>query len=143
MKILFIAGYGPVAQDPVASEQLYATIMGIRFEKEDDNYLHTSTVNGCNHFAIWPLSQAAESCFGDSKWPEDIPAPTSWIEYDVDDVANASAELKAAGYQLLIENRAEPWGQIVTRFISPEGILVGITHTPWMRSGAASNMKTD
>jgi len=28
----------------------------------------------------------------------------------------------------------EPWGQTVTRLLAPEGILVGITHTPSMRS---------
>ena len=37
------------------------------------------------------------------------------------------------GYQLLVDTRKEPWGQTVTRLLSPEGLLVGITHTPWMR----------
>jgi hypothetical protein len=27
-----------------------------------------------------------------------------------------------------------PWGQIVTRLLGPEGLLVGITHTPSMRT---------
>jgi len=26
----------------------------------------------------------------------------------------------------------EPWGQTVSRLLSPEGILVGIVYTPWM-----------
>ena len=26
----------------------------------------------------------------------------------------------------------EPWGQTTSRLLSPEGILVGITYTPWM-----------
>jgi hypothetical protein len=29
--------------------------------------------------------------------------------------------------------RKEPWGQTVTRLLGPEGLLVGITHTPSMR----------
>jgi hypothetical protein len=41
--------------------------------------------------------------------------------------------LKQRGYKLLVESRTEPWGQIVTRMLSPEGILIGITYTPWMR----------
>jgi hypothetical protein len=35
--------------------------------------------------------------------------------------------------------KKEPWGQTVTRLLSPEGLLVGLTYTPSMReSGAAS-----
>ena len=34
---------------------------------------------------------------------------------------------------MLVRNKKEPWGQTVSRFISPEGLLVGITFTPWMR----------
>lgn len=59
--------------------------------------------------------------------------PQAWLEFDVEDVAAASAVLKARGYQLLVDNRMEPWGQTVTRLLSPEGILVGITFTPWLR----------
>jgi hypothetical protein len=55
------------------------------------------------------------------------------MELDVEDVASATAALKARGYRLLVENREEPWGQTVTRLLSPEGILVGVTFTPWMR----------
>jgi len=51
----------------------------------------------------------------------------------VEDVAQASEELKARGYRLLVTARKEPWGQTVTRLLSPEGILVGLTYTPWMR----------
>lgn len=41
--------------------------------------------------------------------------------------------LSPSGYPLLVDNRLEPWGQRVTRFLSPEGMLVGVTHTPWLR----------
>jgi len=26
----------------------------------------------------------------------------------------------------------EPWGQTTSRLLSPEGLLVGVTFTPWM-----------
>jgi hypothetical protein len=35
---------------------------------------------------------------------------------------------------MLVKNRKEPWGQTVSRFITPEGLLLGITLTPSMRS---------
>lgn len=34
---------------------------------------------------------------------------------------------------MLAKNKKEPWGQTVSRFLTPEGLLVGITFTPSMR----------
>jgi hypothetical protein len=34
---------------------------------------------------------------------------------------------------MLVKNKKEPWGQIVSRFLAPEGMLVGITYTPLVR----------
>ncbi len=59
--------------------------------------------------------------------------PQAWLEFDVDDVAEATREMEERGYKLLVANRTEPWGQVVSRLISPEGLLVGLTMTPWMR----------
>ena len=36
---------------------------------------------------------------------------------------------------MLIKNKKEPWGQTVSRFTSPEHLLVGLTFTPAMRKG--------
>jgi hypothetical protein len=72
-----------------------------------------------------------------NEWPTDLPTPTSWLEFDVEDVAEASEELKAKGYRLLIATRKESWGQTVTRLLSPEGILVGLTYTPWIRESGS------
>lgn len=133
MKILFVAGFGPIIRDVDRSRDLYVKTLGLPLKEEDSHYFHTGKVEGVKHFALWPLSQAAESCFGTDKWPKEIPAPTAWLEFDVDDIAAATKELKAAGYKLLVAMRKEPWGQTVTRFLSPEGILTGITNTPSMR----------
>ena len=35
--------------------------------------------------------------------------------------------------RMLVETRVEPWGQTVSRLLSPEGILVGLVITPWLR----------
>ncbi len=132
MKVLFVAGFGPITRDQEASARLYADTLGIAFKKEGD-YLHTEAVEGVKSLALWPLAQAAESCFGTTTWPADVPVPQAWIEFDVDDIESATAELADKGYKLLVSARKEPWGQIVTRLQSPEGLLVGITYTPWMR----------
>jgi catechol 2,3-dioxygenase-like lactoylglutathione lyase family enzyme len=133
MKVLFVAGYGPITTDTKESAAFYRESLGLSFKEEDDGYLHTEELKGVNSFALWPLSQAAESCFGTNEWPRHLPPPTSWLEFDVEDVAQASEELLAKGYTLLLTARKEPWGQIVTRLLSPEGILVGLTYTPWLR----------
>lgn len=88
------------------------------------------------HFGLWPLREAARSCFGAPTWPSELPVPQAAIEFDVDDVAAAAAELAAAGYRLLHGPRTEPWGQTVARLLSPEGLLVGVTYTPWLRESA-------
>ena len=133
IKVLFIAGFGPIVREANASRQLYSQTLGICFKEEDGGYLHTETLQGAKSFALWPLSQAAQSCFGKDSWPSEIPPPQAWLEFDVDDVEKATAELESRGHRMLIKNKKEPWGQTVSRFITPEGILVGITFTPFMR----------
>ena len=133
IKILFIAGFGPIVRDTGESRKLYRDVLGIAFKEETDGYLHTEAVPGAKSFALWPLSQAAQSCFGKESWPADVAAPQAWLEFDVDSVEKATAALESSGYQMLVKNKKEPWGQIVSRFISPEGLLVGITFTPSMR----------
>jgi glyoxalase-like protein len=133
VKVLFIAGFGPIASDVEESRRLYEDALGVPFKVEDGDYRHTEELKGANSFAVWPLAQAAESCFGSPEWPAGIPRPQAWLEFDVDDVESASRELEDRGYKLLVSNRTEPWGQVVSRLLSPEGLLVGVTMTPWMR----------
>ena len=135
VKVLFVAGFGPVVRG-AASGAFYRDTLGLPLEVQagaDDTYLHTESLTGVKHFALWPLAEAAKSCFGVPEWPTTIPEPRSWMEFDVADLTAASEALKQKGYTLLVDNRQEPWGQTVTRLISPEGILIGLTITPWLR----------
>ncbi|AUT75589.1 glyoxalase [Paraburkholderia hospita] len=132
-KVLFIAGFGPIVREPSESRELYCEVLGIPFKEESGGYLHTEALQGAKTFALWPLSQAAHSCFDSDSWPEDIPVPQAWLEFDGDSVEKATANLESRGYRILVRNKQEPWGQTVTRFLSPEGILVGVTFTPSMR----------
>jgi catechol 2,3-dioxygenase-like lactoylglutathione lyase family enzyme len=132
MNVMFVAGFGPVVEDMDAARRLYGETLGLPLEG-DLTYLHTGALDGVRHFALWPLSGAAESCFGATTWPADVPVPHAWIEFDVEDIESATAELEAKGYTPLVATRTEPWGQVVTRFLTPEGLLVGLTVTPGMR----------
>ena len=132
-EVLFIAGFGPIDHDIAESRKLYADSLGIYFKEDAGGYLYTGALQGAKHFALWPLSQAAQSCFGSDSWPDNIPVPQAWLEFEVEDVEKAMAALESRGYRMLIRNKREPWGQTVSRFISPEGLLVGVTFTPSMR----------
>lgn len=137
MQTLFIAGFGPIVRDLDASRTFYENTLSLTLEG-DPGYRHTGGIDGCKSFGLWRLEDAAELCFGVSTWPADLPAPTSWLEFDVADMAQAIEQLEAAGHRLLIKDRTEPWGQTVTRFLSPEGILVGCSITPWLRPDAGA-----
>ena len=133
IKILFVAGFGPIVRDSKQSRKLYSDTMGIVFKEEKGGYLHTEYLPGAKTFALWPLMHAALSCFGVEYWPDGLTIPQAWIEFDVDDVELATSFLESKGQRFVVRNKTEPWGQIVSRFISPEGLLVGLTFTPAMR----------
>ena len=135
LKVLFVAGFGPIVRDPEASRSFYGDALGLPIEPmpHDPQYFHSEKIAGVRHFALWPLTHAADACFGTSAWPADLPVPHAWVEFDVENIATATAALKGRGCTLLVEARQEPWGQTVTRLLSPEGVLVGVTITPWLR----------
>ena len=62
IKVLFIAGFGPIVREKTASQNLYGQNLGIKFKEENDGYLHTEALKGAKTFALWPLWQAAQSC---------------------------------------------------------------------------------
>ena len=135
MKVSFVAGFGPIVPDVDSGRTFWGAGLGIGLQEAAPGYWATDHLEGVKAFALWPLAQAAESCFGTSTWPGGIPAPQAWIEFDVESpeaVASAVAELEAAGHRLLRGAQEEPWGQTTSRLLSPEGLLVGVTYTPWM-----------
>ena len=137
MNIEFLSTIAVITPDPPASRRLYADTLGLPIQGDgEDQYQHTDQIAGCKHFGVWPLSQAAEACFGSAQWPADRPVPQVSIEFDVADAAAVDAaahELQQAGYEVLHPAREEPWGQTVTRLQSPEGAVVGISYTPALR----------
>jgi catechol 2,3-dioxygenase-like lactoylglutathione lyase family enzyme len=134
MKIEFVAGFGPIVRDPAESRSWW-TALGFELNENAPDYYGTEEVEGVKAFALWPLSQAAENTFGTTDWPADLPVPQAWIELDVataDEVARSAEELQGKGMRLLRAAHEEPWGQTTARLMSPEGLLVGVSHTPWM-----------
>ena len=102
---------------------------------EGDDYLHSEDIDGCKSFGVWPLTQAAQACFGTADWPVERPVPQTSIEFEVadtDSVQVAADELKVKGFTLLHDARTEPWGQTVARLQSSEGVIIGLSYAPSM-----------
>jgi catechol 2,3-dioxygenase-like lactoylglutathione lyase family enzyme len=139
MRVSFVTGFGPVVRDVESSRAFWSRGLGIQLERLAPDYWTTDALEGVKAFTLWPLDHAAATCFGSDGWPEDIPAPQAWMEVEVespDAVAEAAAELEAAGNRVLGCTRGErgPGGRIAVRLLTPEGLLIGIAHTPWMHT---------
>jgi catechol 2,3-dioxygenase-like lactoylglutathione lyase family enzyme len=133
MNVEFLATVAVIAPDPVTSRNLYVETLGLPLQGEGGGYYHSEQIAGCKSFGIWPLSQAAQACFGTDQWPAERPVPQVSIEFDVANAAavvSAVRELEQVGYELLHDARGEPWGQTVARLQSPEGAIIGISYTP-------------
>jgi catechol 2,3-dioxygenase-like lactoylglutathione lyase family enzyme len=135
MKVLFVTSVAVVAADPPESRRLFIDEIGLPLQGEGEGYYSSGDVAGTNHFGIWPLSEAAQACFGTPQWPADRILPQASVEFevaDVDAVAAAGEELRQAGFELLHTARTEPWGQTVARVLTAEGLIVGISHAPML-----------
>ena len=132
MRISFVAGFGPIVRDVDASQSFYEGALA--FEGGGGAYKFTEKLDGAKHLGLWPLSAAAQACFGTDEWPSDIPEPQATLEFEVEDanaVSEAADELQASGHDLNHGAKEEPWGQTIARLMSPEGLISGISYTPW------------
>lgn len=93
--VLFVAGFGPISQNAEVSSGFYVQVLGLPLkpmEGNGDYLLSENRLKGVKHFAVWPLSQAATSCFGSEEWPAEHPIPQGWIEYEVQDLFRANGK---------------------------------------------------
>lgn len=131
MQVDFVASVSPIVRDVGESHVFYREALGLSFEGGEGDYVFTEELSGIKHLGLWPLTEAARACFGTDQWPRDIPEPQASLEFEVQDVAEAAAELEKGGFQLLHGAKTEPWGQVTARLLSPEGLLVAVCYTPW------------
>ncbi|MFN2617853.1 MAG: glyoxalase [Thermoleophilaceae bacterium] len=136
MNVVFVSGVAVVAADPPESRKLFLDALGLPLKPhEGDDYYSSEDIDGCKHFGVWPLSEAAEACFGQSEWPSDRTIPQVSLEFEVEDaqaVQAAAEELEGKGFELVHHAREMPWGQTVARLFSDEGAIIGISYAPWL-----------
>ena len=128
MKVLLVASVAVVVADPPRSRQLFIDALGLPLEGQgEEDYYSTESIPGAKHFGVWPLSQAAEACFGSPSWAAELTVPQASVEFEVEDadaVAAGCEELTRAGFELLHPARQEPWGQTVAYVRDNNGFLV-------------------
>lgn len=135
MDIRFVASVSVISAHPVEDRRLFVDVLGLPLQPagaEDSDYVFSEAVAGTRHFGVWPLAEAAMACFGQASWPDTHPVPQASIEFEVDDVQAAAQELEAQGYTLLHPTKTEPWGQVIARLQTPDGVLVGVSFAPWL-----------
>jgi len=136
MRPQFIGSVGVITRSLAEGRALFVDSIGLPLEQSEGmNFLHSDRLIGSRYFGVWPLSEAAKSCFGSESWPQDRPIPQLFIEFEMESpsgVTQAASELESKGYRLLHGPRTDPWGQTVTRLQTKDGLLVGISYVPWM-----------
>jgi catechol 2,3-dioxygenase-like lactoylglutathione lyase family enzyme len=134
MDIQFITSIAVVTPDPEESRELFIGALGLPLAAgPGSDYFHSERIEGIKHFGVWPLSEAAQACFGTPEWPADRTIPQMSLEFEVRDadaVGSAAEELRQRGFTLLHDRREEPWGQTVARLQSQEGSIIGISFAP-------------
>ena len=133
MDIEGVTSVAVITPDAALSRKLYVNGLGLPLRQLDGDYFASEEIRGCRHFGVWPLTQAAEACFGTSSWPDEVTVPQMSLEFELGDaraVDDAAEELRSQGYALLHGAKTEPWGQTVARLLSPEGVVVGLSFAP-------------
>jgi catechol 2,3-dioxygenase-like lactoylglutathione lyase family enzyme len=91
MDVQFITSVAVITPDPGESRRLYVDALGLELTAEGDGYLHSEGIDGCKSFGVWPLTQAAQACYGTADWPAGRPVPQASVEFEVADAQTVQA----------------------------------------------------
>jgi catechol 2,3-dioxygenase-like lactoylglutathione lyase family enzyme len=108
MDVQFSTNVAVISPDLSVSRRLYVDALGLALTAEGDGYLHSEDIDGCKSFGVWPLTQAAQACFGTPDWPVERPVPQASVEFEVADaetVQVAAEELEEKDFALLHDAR--------------------------------------
>jgi hypothetical protein len=90
MDIGMIASFSVISADPAADRRLFVESFGLPLHGPEDvagsDYVFSDQIAGAKHFGVWPLAEAAQSCFGTSAWPDSHPVPQASVEFELGSV---------------------------------------------------------
>jgi len=134
--IRHLAGLAEIVEDVDAAVDFYTGVLGLELEKRMNQDYAILKAPGVLHFGVWSREAAAEATFG-SRDATDRVALGFTIEFEMNDIDTASQQLDKTQPGLVHPVRTEPWGQKVSRMLSPSGAVIGFAQTPWARKLAA------
>jgi hypothetical protein len=130
MDVQFITSLAVITPDPSVSRRLDVDGLGLPFTAvEGDKYRRSEDIGRSKSFGVWPLTQAAQACFGTRDWPTDrTGAPGEHRVRGRGSFHRPSrrGRVEKEGFTLLHEAHTEPWGQTVARLQSSEGAIIGV-----------------
>jgi len=127
-----VAGIAEIVADWPAAVSFYRDTLGLEIKEQMEGAYAVVSVPGVLHFGVWNRADAAESVFGSREAIDRVPLGFT-LEFEVDDVDAAAAQLAANGCQLVTPPKTEPWGQKSCRMVAVGGGLLGFAETPWGR----------
>ena len=127
-----MAGIAEIVEDVNEALKFYRDTLGLEVKDQKGDDYAVVTVPGVLHFGIWNRAHAAECTLGSRDLAHEIPLGLT-LEFEVDNVADASEKITGDGYKMVQGPRVEPWGQKSCRMFSPAGSLFGFAETPWAR----------
>lgn len=130
--IRHVAGIAEIVDDLQAAVSFYRDDLGLEVDDSASADYASVKIAGVVHFGLWSREAAAEATFGDRSAVNRV-SPGLTIEFEVDEVPEASNALEGRGIKLLHGPKTEPWGQTTARFALPSGALCGLAETPWAR----------
>jgi catechol 2,3-dioxygenase-like lactoylglutathione lyase family enzyme len=138
VRVQFIGAVGLITRDRAGGRRLYTRALGLPLRQPPGaNFVFSRRLPGSRYFGVWPLAEAARTCFGRTAWPRGRTVPQAFIEFEVASprrVFAAAEELTAGGIALLHPARTDAWGQTVVRFQTDDGLVVGVSYVPWMHA---------
>ncbi len=146
MKSRFIGAVGVITNSLDDGHALFVDALRLPLRQaKGTQFLHSEKLDGSKYFGVWPLSEAAKSCFGVETWPADRVVPQSFIEIEVEspaEVERVASELESRGHPLLHGPRTDPWGQTVARIQTDTGLIIGVSYVPWMHRRATRKVRS-
>ena len=126
-----LASVAEIVEDFDATVRFYRDTLGLEVEVHHDGYADV-TVPGTLHFGIWSREEAAKATFGSPEAASSIPLGFT-IGFEVDEVESAEGRLRESGIDVVQPTKTEPWKQVTSRFLTPNGAFCEIAETPWAR----------
>lgn len=127
-----VAGIAEIVEDVNEALAFYRDVLGLEVKQQQGDDYALVAVPGVLHFGVWNRGHAAECTLGSRELADRIPLGFT-LEFEVDRVEDAAANIEAAGRDVAQAPRTEPWGQKTMRMFSPGGSVLGFAETPWAR----------